>query len=234
MLMGIDSELGAETRDINIAAKGGHIVSVPLNILTGMILGDASLVVSHGGRHAMLKLQHSPSQRSYLLHKVAILREITHVNVREVPDNGWGYGTIIAETRTHPIYTKLRKRWYPNGRKTISLQALMPLDAQGLAYWYMDDGSLTIHYRVLTSGRKSPKSREIHFHTQAFSREEHEIMREFLTERFGISTRISRHKGKYWVLGMGAKEGQKLFDIIRPYVLPMFDYKMNMHYVNAR
>lgn len=208
-------------------------MSVPLNILTGMILGDACLIKCHDCHHALLKLQHGASQRAYLSHKVAILREITLVNVRDIADDGYGYSTTIAETRTHPVYTKLRNRWYPDGVKVVTRQALEPLDAQGLAYWYMDDGSLTVHYRTLASGRKSPKGREIHFHTQSFSHEEQEILQGFLLDRFGFSARISRHKGKYWVLGMGAVEGKKMLDIVRPYILPMFDYKLDMRYVNS-
>ncbi len=200
-------------------------MSVPLNILTGMILGDAGLIFS--GQNAHLRLQHSMKQVDYLLHKASILESITKVNVRYIEDNGYGYSTIVAETLNHPIYTSLYRRWYPNKHKSILLSNLRHLDAKGLAYWYMDDGSLTIHREL--DGR--PKSREFHFHTQSFSYEENCILRDFMLNRFDLKFRVSRHKGKYWVLGCGALEGKKLIDIISDYMLPMFNYKLDMQYV---
>lgn len=207
-------------------------MSVPLNILTGMILGDASLIRQY--RHAHLKLQHSPKQREYFVHKVSLLRRLTQVNIREYADNGYGYPTLIAETRTNPLYTQLHKRWYIGRRKTVTERVLEPLNEEGLAYWYMDDGSLTIHYRLRKDGVRSPKGREFFFHTQSFSRDEHEILRDFMKRRFGLNMRISPHKKKYLVLGCGAVEGKKLLALICPYVLPEFEYKLDMKYVNLR
>lgn len=191
-------------------------------------MGDASLIKPC--RNAYLKLQHGPEQRVYLMYKVALLEKLTSVNVRDIEDNGYGYKTYIAETKVHPVYTKLWHRWYGKGRKAITKKAIRSLNEEGLAYWYMDDGSLTIHHRLLKDGTKSPKGREVHFHTQSFTYNEHEILRDFLHSRFGIDMNIVRHKSRYWILGCGAGVGNKLFDIIKPYIIPLFNYKINMLY----
>jgi len=230
MEMGIDSELASETRSLMLPPKEDLRMSVPVGILTGMILGDSALIHDPKCKNALFKLQHGPKQKEYLLHKVAMLKTVTSVNVRHILDNGYGYESWIAETKTHPLYTRLRHKWYHNGRKTVTSKALQMLDNQGLAYWYMDDGSLTIHYRQLKSGRMSPMGREFHFHTQAFNYKEHVVLQAFLQERFGLDMRISPHKKKYIVLGCGAVVGKRLLAIIKPHILPMFNYKLDLKY----
>lgn len=207
-------------------------MSDPLNILTGMILGDACLVLGKTSRNALLRLQHSPAQREYLLHKVSILQQFTSVNVREVENDGYGHATVVAETKSHPLYTRLHDRWYINRRKSVTLDVLQHLDEVGLAYWFMDDGSLTRHYRHLRNGGLSISGREIHFHTQSFSYDENVLMRDYIQYRFGVNMRVSTHKKIYYVLGCGSIEGQKLFKIISPYVLPLFNYKLDMKFVD--
>lgn len=201
---------------------------VPLNILAGMMLGDSCVVMGRNSVNAYMKLQHGLPQKEYLLHKVSILQEITKVNLRETTDNGHGYSTVVAETRTHPIYTRLYDQWYQSAKKTVTLDAIKRLDEIGLAYWFMDDGSLTTHYETKADGNRVVHGREFLFHTQSFTEDENYLLRDFIEHRFNVKMRVSKHKKIYWVLGCGTIEGRKLVEIISPYVLPMFNYKLNL------
>ena len=204
-------------------------------LIAGMLLGDAGVFCDRG-KNAYLRMQHGMKQKGYLLHKAEILKQLTSVNVNVLNPSGKKnpYHQIACATKRHPLYTRVREITYPDGKKTVTPTWLSWLDEHGLALWYMDDGSLCKTRNKNKSGRLRVASRRIHLNTCGFTLEENELLRNFIQERFGIKFYINKagdYQGRtYHRLVAGAKEANKLFEIIRPYIVPCMEYKLDMEY----
>ena len=90
----------------------------------------------------------------------------------------------------------------------------------------MDDGWLAIRKNPATG---NPRSRHIGLGTYGFTYEEHLIMQKYFEEVCGVRFSIIKYKDKFKLVA-GAKEGKKFIDIIEPYILPMFNYKIDFKY----
>lgn len=196
---------------------------LPMNILTGMLLGDAGIFKHKNGINAFFYLRHCEKQKEYLLHKAEILQELTKVRIRHAKNGDTMRWT--AETLNHPFYTKLYYKWYPNNKKTVTEKNIQYLDPQGLAYWYMDDG-------CLMRWKNNPKKFEIRIATHSFTKEEQEILQHFVLENFQVKFNIMRD-GKYYCLRCGLKEGIKFMKIVAPYIQPCLEYKLERKYLTA-
>lgn len=218
------SKKGVET----VIANTGELKG----LLAGMLLGDSCLTMSmkttnpNSKANAYMRIQHSNKQRDYLLYKANILEQLTAVKVTEI---GGKYPGVACSTRCIPFYTRMYKIIYPNGKKTVNKTWVNWLTPQGLALWYMDDGSLNKSYSVNKSGRRRIYRREIYLHTCSFSLEENQMLVNMIYEKFGIRFRVFRN-GKYYRLQIGAIEANKFIEIVKPYIIPTMQYKINMEY----
>lgn len=131
-----------------------------------------------------------------------------------------GFGLEQHWTRTTSWYpvngqTKyLRKLMYPNGKKTIK-NVIKYLDEIGLAFWYMDDGTLRDpnHYPYAM------------FCTDSFSHEDILLIIEHLKTKWGFDPQISAcPTGERIRLRTG--DSEKLFKIIAPYIHKDLHYKI--------
>ena len=129
------------------------------------------------------------------------------INEREV-------NMIYLATKTHPVFNYYRNLFYTNGRKKITLEILNQLTPRSLAVWICDDGSYDNRqgYIVLC--------------TNSFSFEEHELMKEFFNERFGLDPTIGFRDGKYYYLRFKQADTKKLIEIIKPFILNSMLYKI--------
>lgn len=195
-------------------------------ILAGMVLGDSSLCLPKQCKNAHMRIQHGLRATDYLHYKADILKNLTEVTISYI---GGKYPGITVRTRNHPLYTRLRELAYPQGKKIVSHTWVSWLTVHGLAIWYMDDGYLYKGYSVNKSGRRRIYRREITLSTCGFSLEENQFLAEFIKERFDIEFKV-RKDGKYYRLRMGAIESNKFLEIVKPYIVPCMEYKLNMEY----
>ena len=200
-------------------------------IIAGMMLGDGCLFKGEANKNFSLRLQHTIKQEEYLLHKAKILEELTSAKVHYIKptDKKHPNWNVRCTTKGHPFYTNVRKIVYPHGKKQVTPTWLCWLNEEGLAIWYMDDGTLMKSYGYNKSGKRRIKSRHIKLCTQGFSYEENLLLRDFIQDRFGVNFKAWRD-GKYYHLGASPREANKLFDIIRPFILPCMKYKLDMQY----
>ena len=201
-------------------------------IIAGMMLGDGHIDNRKEGKNSRLRMQHGIKQEGYLLYKAALLKQLTAVNIHYLPPGGkknpnWN---IVGLTRVHPLYTRARKIIYHGGIKTVTPTWLNWLDERGLAIWYMDDGSLMKYRTRNKSGRLRICSRSIRLNTCGFTLEENQLLQKHLKEKFDLSFRLTYMAKKYWALAAGATVANKLFEIIRPYIVPCMEYKVDMEY----
>lgn len=199
-------------------------------LLAGMLLGDGCLSLG-GGRNAYMSIWQKAAHEEYLRHKAGLLEEFTAVTV--YPASGkttkGTYPGVVCKTRRHPLYTRLHQIAYPGGKKTVTTTWLSWLSAQGLALWYMDDGSLNKRWSHNKSGRYRIASRTIALNSCGYSLDENRLLRDFIQDRFGVQMKV-RPNGPYYRLMCGAREGNRFLAIIRPYLVPCMAYKFDMQY----
>lgn len=190
------------------------------SILLGTILGDGYLQKT-GIRNARLKLEHGEAQKEYLLWKgrqfprlflgKPVYLERTHPKTNHV------YKYWRWQSNSTPILGKWHSLFYANGRKCLPKDLVKILSQPlALAVWYMDDGSFYQNnhnrYSMIYLGRVSP--------------EEAEIAQTAISQNFKINTKIYDKKKKGYALFFSVAETRKLHDLIRPYTLPLFNYKL--------
>lgn len=197
------------------------------------MLGDSSINLS-GGKNAFMRIQHTEKQKDYLEHKAKILEELTAVTISEIKPNGKKNPNTqyAARTRRHPFYTRCREIMYPGGKKEVSKTWLSWLTTEGLAIWYMDDGCLVKSYNYNKSGVRRIYRRELFLNTCGFTLEQNQLLKSFIKERYGVEfqLKLTSKKTGYWRLKATASEANKFIEIVKPYIVPSMEYKLDMEY----
>lgn len=185
----------------------GSLTSIQHAILVGSMLGDGTLRKQGARKNALFEVNHSVKFKTYVDWKWKHFQEY----VLTPPKSRLGKGVRVAyrfTTRSLPIFTSYYRWFYPNQKK--QLPDNIKLDAKGLAVWFMDDG---------TRCRNAT-----YFNTQQFRIAEQCLLRRQL-KKIGIRSTLSRDK-QYWRLYVDTESTKRLMQIISPYVLSCFQYKL--------
>lgn len=188
-------------------------------VLIGTMLGDASL--QRRGKEYRLHIKHGASQLFFVHYKRAVFDNITSMAVREFEQLVKGKTYHFAEfvTLTHPTFSEYYALFYQQGEKHIpaSFSQLIkhPLT---LATWFMDDGS--------------SEYAGVSFNTQCFLKEELEKVQTVLKNTFNLETSLRRNK-KGWVIYIKKASLSRFIEIVKPYILPNFLYKLRPYETNV-
>lgn len=186
------------------------------DILIGLLLGDGYLEYN-GFKGTRLQVKQSQQKKEYVMWLYDQFAHCVRTKPKQRLDNGqWYFFTRYCE-----YLTELRNTFYISNIKIVpdSIADLLtsPLT---LAIWYMDDGRLDFrknsHYAYSIS-------------TDSFTKEQVVSLQRVLYKRFGIETSIhmSLCRGKFYPKIYIGKKGRDLFlDLIRPYILECFSYKL--------
>jgi recombination protein RecA len=187
-------------------------------MLFGSLFGDAGVYKSTGSRHYHLMICHSPKQLEYMKWKEEFLKPLstgikqsTHFHKIRQKE----YTTLTLRTTNHSYFTRLRKMFYPEGKKRIRRTLLNQLTPIGLATWFMDDG---------TTGVNNRNYPQLFLCTCSFTQKDNEIAQEYFQEELGI--RVLIHGGQYPRLYFNKPNSIKLVEIIKPYIIPTLQYKL--------
>lgn len=128
-------------------------------IIDGILLGDGWLSnpnLGNGNKNSYLGIEHSSDQYEYLKHIHKNLQPYSYKIYNKTRPNPFaikethkkniescGFHTAQLE-----IFTKLRKKWYPNNKKIVPKD--LDLTWQTLAYWFCDDGSNLLGQRCIS------------------------------------------------------------------------------------
>lgn len=189
-------------------------------LLVGMLLGDAYIT-----KEGRLEIGHSIKQKEYLLFKKDRLKFFFNFSyVEKYCGREKKYLECFIRSNTSPYLKLMRKIWYkPN--KTLSKKMIYKISEEGLAYWYLDDGSLI--FQKNASGEI--ESRKGYLNTQNFSFEENVLLQEMLKDKYHISVKIHKDK-EYYRLYLNSTELKKLLDIISTYIPPSMKHKECFRY----
>lgn len=192
-----------------------------MSIILAMIFGD-SWVSKFKPKiaNSFLGCRHSHKQESYLNYKRNKLNALGF-NVSKVYDTTNKYGkTFTFECRDPELFNQLRLVLYPKNNKTIKRKWLNFLDAEGIAIWFMDDGSYT----------KDRKNGRAFLYTNSFSKKENELIIKYFKKVWNIKPHLRidkrNNKLKTFFLAFNIEETKKLFEIIIPYIIPDMMYKV--------
>lgn len=188
------------------------------------MLGDASLAFKssgYGWRHPVLRFQHGAKQAVYCIHKATNFMEFANRLPKIRPNSGWGDEVCRFDTVRCPALDfaiPICLRHIPGKtflQKTVTQSWLDLLTWEGIAYWYMDDGSLDCQLAVTIS-------------THGFSKEENYLLASWLGTK-GIDTRVQRmDRGDktYYYLRMDRAHSLLFIEKVKPYIHPSMAYKI--------
>lgn len=205
--------LGKETNSVkthSITNKALELTTEQEEILRGSLLGDMCL--STTSKLHRISITHGGEQEEYFDHKCNVFKNILgKINKTPRYDKRTQkyYNRYTVRLLAHPIFEILYNELYINGIKTITKEYLNKLTPRSLAYWFMDDGC--------NSGTLA---------TNCFSKEECELIRDWLYIRYNIETTLQRNNKQYLVY-IRTKSRQLFYDLVSPYFIPSMLYKIN-------
>lgn len=190
-------------------------------IICGMLLGDA------GRCRNNFYIAHSTKQTEYALFKRDLLELITNkqVNTRQWKTK-YGYETIRIEPKLIPLTRVMVKKCYQNGVKSFSEKFLNYLTLQGIAIWFMDDGSKSFK-------RVGDRIHAVEVTLNTYlSKGENEVIISYFKEKWNIQWGLNKSRNKYR-LRMGTQESRKFFNLVEPYIIDSMRYKINLQFSTA-
>jgi len=185
-------------------------------ILYGTILGDGYLQKT-GEKNARLRLEHGEKQKEYLFWKANKFKKLfqgkpTYIE-RIHPKTKKKYKYWRYQSQSTPYLGKLRKIFYPQGKKRVPKNLNDYLSPLMLAVWYMDDGYF------------SPRDKSSYLYLGRVTREEAEDVSRAIIDSFNLSNTILDKKEKGYVIYFSPKTVINLRKLIKKFMLPLFDYK---------
>lgn len=192
------------------------------DLIIACSLGDGCI-----SKQGQLMFNHSWKQYEYALWKYNLLRHngVKMGNFRRKEcTNGYLSNTIQYRYNGNvTMFNKvLRRVMYKDGKKQYKRKLLNRLTPQGLAIWFMDDGTIL---------RRKYKGQYKGFYLRIStycSSDQADVIIKYFNEEYNIHpTKVCEHsKGDLYTINFGAKEGKKLIDIIKPYMCPAMMYKV--------
>ena len=194
-----------------------------LGCIYGTLLGDGSIVYPHSqSKSPRLDWSHGLVQLAWLQHKCETLPELAP-KLRIVSNGGYGEQLAVAKTACHPGLREVYAVVRPNGgAKQINLDWLSRISEEGLAWWYMDDGSARF---ITETGCVN-----IQLHTEGYSLRENQILVDWLTS-LGYPCKLQTVKRKrrfYYLIALPNESAQRWLAKLYPYTIPSMEYKFRI------
>lgn len=186
----------------------GSLTQEQKSLIIGTLLGDGTLRLGKGRLNALLEINHSLIQKDYVDWKYSRLSDLVGTSPKARKCNGKRMAYRFT-TLSLPEMTILYEKFYKKRKKIIPKE--LRLSPLSLAVWFMDDGS------------KSRNS--IYLNTQQFSLSDQKKLQRFLRNGYKIETTLNKDK-KYYRIRVRVKSTDRFKEIIKPFVLPLFYYKL--------
>ena len=192
-----------------------RLSDVQREILVGILLGDACLETQNAGRTYRLKIEQGIAHADYVQHLHSVLRDWVLSPPRPKQGQTRGVTTLnlAFQTVSHTELSLYGELFYRNRRKIVPEPIGELLTDRGLAYWFMDDGSM-----------KSSESKGVLFNTHAFNLDDIDRLIEVL-EKFGLLARVRRQSDGNQIYVSGASY-ERFVELVDPYVIEAMRYKV--------
>ncbi|MGQ9630587.1 MAG: LAGLIDADG endonuclease [bacterium] len=181
--------------------------------LIGLLLGGAHLETQNRGRTYRLKIEQSESHRDYVEHLYHLfgLWVLTPPQPKHVVSQGHVSTNWWFQTISHGTFRFYAQQFYRDGHKRVPKLIHRWLKPRGLAYWFMDNGSV--------------KGLAVLLNTQGFEQSDVERLRQVLIQQFGLEVSVRRQpEGHQIVIPECFLERWE--ELIGPYLPPEMAYKL--------
>ena len=185
-------------------------------VLLGKMLGDGSLCVLPNT--ASISFGHRIEDLEYLRWTTRALGDICAPKCEEHHTSG--YGTSMVRSRTVGLRSIKAhfEDFVKSGKKSVPDWVAGAVSPISLAFWYMDDGSLS---------HNEGQEDRVQFATCAFSMEDCAVLIRGLS-RFGIEARTTNRD--YPRIGLNAANAEKFFLLVAPYIPRVMERKLPERY----
>ena len=203
-------------KEIEVKKKKLKLTRKQREILVGLMLGDGHLETQNNGKTFRLKIGHSNLQAKYVDWLYEQFKDwvISAPQEKQVTTKGKIFVNYWFNTLSHPSFRFYGQQFYRGGRKIVPKMIDKLLTNQGLAIWFMDDGSL-----------KSKEHKAIILNTQCFSESNINRLQKTLARKWQIESQIRKQKDGNQLL-ITKDSAIKFAQIIKPCLLPEFGYKL--------
>lgn len=181
-------------------------------LILGSTLGDM-YIASVSKNAARCSIKHSDKQKEFVDHKYVVLKNLVNTPPKRVTNRGWGDYLYSFTTVTNPVFRPYRNLCYKRGTKTINEEWLNKINGEGIAYWYMDDGSCSNNVISLS--------------THSFNKSENIKLAHWLRIEWGITVSVREDKriGKYYLRIKG--DSRFVFnELVKPFIINSMAYKI--------
>lgn len=205
------------SREIENRKKHLKLSKEQREILVGLLLGDGHLETQNSCRTYRLKVEQCVRHNDYVSHLYMVFKDWTgtppKLRLRKSKD-GAASEMVGFQTYSHSAFRFYAQQFYCSGIKRIPELINRWLTPKGLAYWFMDDGSM-----------KWRLSRAVIFNTQGYSPEEVKKLVVLLHGKFGLEAKIRKQKEgpQICIPGESLEEFVKL---VGPYLRKEMWYKI--------
>ena len=193
------------------------LTTVQREMLVGLLLGDACLETCDRRRTYRLKIEQSADHEAYVRHLRDALGDWVLSGPRRREKTAttgavtvsWAFNTV-----SHAAFRFYAQQFYEQGKKRVPKLIHRWLKPRGLAYWFMDDGSM-----------KSRQSKGVIFNTQGFEPADVDRLVDLLTSQFDLQAKVRRQKDGRQIYVSG-KSYDTFCKLVDPYVIPAMRYKV--------
>jgi len=185
-----------------------------LQCILGTLLGDGALIYRERGRafYYTLQIVHSAKQRGYLEHIRRLVRAPKLLKVTKWDSYKPGSVQYKMSYQNKGALMKIASIVRIE-KKKVNPKWVNMLTLEGIAYWFMDDGS--------SSWRVKGKSSFVRFSTQSYNRREVGLLLGKLRS-YGLDARLQHSAyGKGFEISIPVRGSQRFLRLIRRYVWPI-------------
>ncbi len=204
------------SRKIEAYKQKLKLTDLQRDILVGLLLGDACLETQNRGRTYRLKIEHSDTQAPYVQHLYGCFKEwvLQEPKIKVQMIKGKAYQKLWFTTVSHAAFRFYAQQFYRNGKKVVPKLIKRLLTERGLAYWFMDDGSI-----------KSKQSKAVIFNTQGFDKPDVTRLVKVLREKFSLEAKPRRQRERQQIYISG-RSYERFRALVEPYLVPEMRYKL--------
>lgn len=191
-------------------------------IIHGLVLGDAYLQKT-GKSNARLRIEHSIKQRDYVNWKYRQLENLFKSKPKKIerihPESKQKYHYLRLQSHSSPFFGQLREKLYNSQGKRQIPKTISKLltSSMTLAVWYMDDG---YYYK---------RDKSAHIYLSKLKSNQLDYLVEVLGRNYALKPKwYCRPDKKGCQLNFTGQEKNKLFQLIKAYVIPSLKYKISL------
>jgi len=186
-------------------------------VLVGILLGDACLETRNRGGTYRLKIEQSARHKAYVTHLSELFRPWVLSPPRQRigrASNGSEAASWVFSTVSHAAFRFYAHQFYGSGRKRVPMLIHRWLTPLGLAYWFMDDGSM-----------KSQQSKGLIFNTQGFQLPDVQRLIDVLQQRFALQAKL-RQQSDGWQIYLSGSSFEDFLELVDRHVIAEMRYKV--------